>query len=449
MPKGAPSHRTDPSRADDGARPDPHATAEPRLLPHDLAEIEQLLAPDDARLATLYPGDDGSRQPVHTVYVPADRYSPALVHEWGTAALEAVAAHGGMRAVVRELGVPARFEETVAGLVHAKLSSEPIEDLRLDLEDGYGDRGDETEDADVRRAAHLLCDALAGGDAPPSFGFRIKSLDPATRSRGIRSLDLLLATLLARGDLPSGLRLTLPKVTTVTQVEAMTRVCARLEERHALAPGRLRFEMQIETPQIVLGADGTAPLARAIHAAQGRVSALHYGTYDYSAALGIAAAYQSLDHPAADHAKNVMQAAAAQTGVRLSDGSTNILPVGEPEQVRTAWRVSARLVRRSLERGFPQGWDLHPAQLVPRFVANALFYREGFGPAAARLRAHAEGIPGAIVDEPATLRALAAFVARGIACGAVTEDEATDASGLGSAARAALAQTRPSTEETR
>jgi len=64
-----------------------------------------------------------------------------------------------------------------------------------------------------------------------------------------------------------------------------------------------------------------------LHAAAGRCAGLHFGTYDYTAALGISAAYQSLEHPAADHAKAVMQVAAAGTGVPVCDGSTNVLPV--------------------------------------------------------------------------------------------------------------------------
>lgn len=419
----------------------------PALTPDDLAHIDSLLEPTDRLLARSYPGDDVTRQPVHTVYVPADRYTPALPREWGAAALDAVAAHGGMDAVARDLGVPEEFADDVAALVAAKLASEPIEDLRLDLEDGYGDRGDQAEDADVRRAAEQLVEAVAGGEAPPFAGIRIKGLEQATRGRSIRSLELFLATMLEAGDLPDGLVLTLPKVTTVAQVEAMARLCDLLEQHHELAAGRLRFELQVETPQIVLGADGTSPLPRAIRAAGGRVSGLHYGTYDYSAALGIAPAHQSLDHPAADHAKNVMQLAAAQTGVRLSDGSTNILPIGDADAVRAAWRLSARLTRRSLERGFFQGWDLHPAQLVPRFVANVRFYREGFAPAAARLRAYVDRVPGGVLDEPATARALAAFLARGVACGAVTERDLTEAAGLDLAALAALAHPTHATEE--
>ena len=144
----------------------------------------------------------------------------------------------------------------------------------------------------------------------------------------------------------------------------------------------------METPPLILGADGTAPVAAAIHAGAGRVTSLHYGTYDYSASLQVSAEYQSMEHPVADYAKDVMQAAVAGTGVHLSDGSTNILPVGTDEQIQAAWRLHHRLVRRSLERAIYQGWDLHPAQLPTRFIANIAFYREGFDRAAARLHAY-------------------------------------------------------------
>ncbi|MDT4972797.1 MAG: hypothetical protein QOG22_2940, partial [Pseudonocardiales bacterium] len=160
-------------------------------------------------------------------------------------------------------------------------------------------------------------------------------------------------------------------------------------------------------------------VARMIHAAAGRCAGLHYGTYDYSASLGIAAAYQSMEHPAADHAKAVMQVAAAGTGVPVCDGSTNVLPVGDTAAVRAAWALHARLVRRSLERGYYQGWDLHPAQLPTRFAATFAFYRDGTPAAAARLRAYRERQSSGILDEPATARALADFLQRGVDCGAV------------------------------
>ena len=321
---------------------------------------------------------------MHTVYVPADRYTPELPIQWGRAARQAAAGAGGVEALAVDVGIAPDVAAAVAPLVEQKLAREPIEDLRIDFEDGYGDRGDHLEDADAVRAAKRVAAATGANFAPPFIGIRFKSFEAPTRARGIRTLDLFLTTLMDQGGLPDGLMLTLPKVSTVSQVEAMVDVAEALERAHGLPHGRLRFEVQVETPQLVLGADGAAPVARLALAAPGRIAGLHYGTYDYSAALGIAAPYQSLEHPAADHAKNVMQVAVAGTGIRLSDGSTNILPVGD--RAPEAWRLHARLVRRSLERGFPQGWDLHPAQLPTRFIATYAYYRDGYPEASARLR---------------------------------------------------------------
>ncbi|MEP6797640.1 MAG: aldolase, partial [Lapillicoccus sp.] len=332
-----------------------------------LDDIDQALASTDTFLAEGYPGEDGRRQPVHTVYVPADRYTPDLPAEWGRAALALVEEHGGMDAVCAGLGVSEEITSQVAGRVVSKLATSPIEDLRLDFEDGYGDRGQEREDADSAAAAAAIATAVTAGLAPAFIGIRFKCFEAPTRRRGIRTLDLVIAGLLDRlGELPSGLVLTFPKVSTVSQVTAMVDVCRALESAHGLAPRSLGFEIQVETPQIILGADGTSPVAAAIHAGDHRVTSLHYGTYDYSASLQISAEYQAADHPAADHAKQVMQLAAAGTGVHLADGSTNILPIGSPEQVRAAWQTHYDLVGRALRRGFYQGWDLHAAQLPTR-----------------------------------------------------------------------------------
>jgi hypothetical protein len=179
----------------------------------------------------------------------------------------------------------------------------------------------------------------------------------------------------------------------------------------------------------VLAGDGTVAVTRLIRAGAERVSGLHYGTYDYSAACGIAAPYQSLKHPVADFAKAVMQVAAAGTGVRLSDGSTNVLPAGSPEEIATAWRLHARLVRRSLERGYYQGWDLHPLQLLTRYGATYAFYREGWPSAADRLRSYLSRTASATLDEPATAQAMAGLLVRGLHCGALDPDEVQDRSG--------------------
>jgi citrate lyase beta subunit len=370
--------------------------------------LDAALADDDAERARRYPGTAPGRQPVHTVYIPADRVSAKTPADWGDAALTALDAHGPLP----------EFDDSITALLRAKLTAQPIEDLRIDLEDGYGIRPDETEDADARAAAEALTGMLAADAAPSYSGVRIKSLEAPTRRRALRTIDLFLDTLLAAGPLPAGFRITLPKVTSVRQVTSMVELCLALEEAHDL-DAALPFELQVETPQAIVGPDGTALVARMIHAAAGRCAGLHYGTYDYSASLGIAAAYQSMEHPAADHAKAVMQVAAAGTGVPVCDGSTNVLPVGDTAAVRASWALHARLVRRSLERGYYQGWDLHPAQLPTRFAATFAFYRDGTPAAAARLRAYRERHSSGILDEPATARALADFLQRGIDCGAV------------------------------
>ncbi len=205
---------------------------------------------------------------------------------------------------------------------------------------------------------------------------------------------------------------------------------SRWRQASGSAAGAIRFEIQVETPQAICGPDGTALVARMVHASAGRCTSLHYGTYDYSASCGIAAAYQSMEHPAADHAKAVMQVAAAGTGVHLSDGSTNLLPVGTRDQIRAGWRLHARLVRRSLERGYYQGWDLHPAQLPSRFLATYAFYREGLAEAGQRLKNYVGQVDSGVMDEPATARALSDFVVRALDCGATDEQEVQRLTGL-------------------
>ena len=400
----------------------------------DLAsDLDERLGAVDATLAAHFPGERAGRQPVHTVYVPADRFHAGLVGEYGVAATQVVDAHE--EALLGLLG----GDRDLLDRVRDKLAREPVEDLRIDVEDGYGTRPDDEEDADVRRAAGALRSAIDAGTAPPYVGIRFKGFEAPTRARGVRSLVLFLGALVADGPLPAGFVVTLPKVTAVEQVEALVHTLGRLEGALGLGDRALRFEIQVETPQSILGPDGTALVALMVHAAGGRCTGLHYGTYDYSAYCGVAAAHQSLEHPVADHAKAVMQAAAAGTGVRLSDGSTNVLPVGDADQVEAAWANHLRLVRRSLERGYYQGWDLHPAQLPTRFAATFGFYRDGLATATARLRTYVEHRDSGVLDEPATARALADFLLRGLDCGALSDDEVAAGTGLDGDGLAVLA----------
>ncbi|WP_087076354.1 DUF6986 family protein [Mycobacterium dioxanotrophicus] len=374
----------------------------PRIDQDTLSRVDALLTTVDAELASRFPGDRSDIQPVHTVYLSASDASPDTPRQWGTAALDLMDRHA---TVFAELGDPDEL-----ALVRQRLTDAPIVDLRLDFEDGYGRRPDDIEDADAVRAGQTL--HALGLD---SVGIRIKGLTVAERPRSVRTLERVLD-----GGMPDGFVFTIPKLRAAEQVTAAVWLCEALESAHGLPERTLRFELQIESPQAVLGPDGTATVAQAIQRADGRCTALHYGTYDYSAACGIAPQHQALDHPVADHAKAVMQVAAAQTGVWVCDGSTQVAPVGSDDQVAHAIRRHHRLVTRSLARGFYQGWDMYPGHLVTRWLATFSFFRAAMTAAAPRLQAYLDRRGGTIVDEPATAEALAAVVLRGLDCGAFT-----------------------------
>ena len=381
---------------------------ESRLSDGDLGAVEQILRDVDGYLASRYPGERTAIQPLHTVYVSAADASPDLPDLWGSAARALL---DRQVALLAELADPA-----LVNRVRNVLERNPIRDLRLDFEDGYGFRDDPIEDADARQAGSVF-GALNGLRA---CGIRIKGLTVGEWQRATRTLELMLD---AAGGVPAGFVFTIPKFRAVDQVRAAVGLCEALERAHGLASGALQFELQIESPQAVIAADGTVSLARAISVADGRCTGLHYGTYDYSAACGIAAQYQSLDHPVADHAKAVMLAAAAQTGVWVADGSTQIAPTGDGPQVEAALRRHYALVTRALERGYYQGWDMHPGHLVTRWLANFAFYRSAAEAAVPRLNAYVDRRAGAIVDEPATAEALARVVLRGLDCGAFDGDD--------------------------
>ncbi|NVN00697.1 aldolase [Arthrobacter sp. SDTb3-6] len=393
-----------------------------------LTSLNARMAEADRRVARKYPGDDGIPQPIHTVYIPGGTYSAETPSSWGRTALSMLEAVGSPELLAGILGVPEQLAAEVLPRVRSKLATEPIEDLRVDFEDGFGQRGDVAEDNAVAETAARLSMAADQGLAPRSWGIRFKSLEMVTRERGVRTLTQFLTAVSRNGILTASCMVTLPKVTDVSQVAAMAHVCDYVEKDLGLKQGSVRFEIQMETPQSIISHDGTIAVPALLQAADGRCASLHYGTYDYTASCGIAAPYQSMDHPASDFAKDVMQVSVAGTGVRLCDGATIEYPVGTEKQIRQALGLHARLVRRSLERGYYQGWDMHPGQLVTRFAATFAFYRQGFFPAADRIAKYMAN-PASSNDEPATIRALAGFVRRGYQCGAVTEIEVRDATG--------------------
>ncbi|MDP9349441.1 MAG: phosphoenolpyruvate kinase, partial [Gemmatimonadota bacterium] len=389
---------------------------------------------------------------VHTVYGGAQLFRADSVPKLGALALRALEAYAPDAATLGgALGLPAEGAERVHGRVLEKLRREPVEDFRIDFEDGYGNRPDAEEDGHAESVAREVARGMEEGTLPPFLGIRIKPLNEELRERSVRTLDLFLTTLVQAtgGALPPGFVLTLPKVTLPDQVEFFGDVLDTLEDRLALGRGALRFEVMVETPQSIFGPGGEAALPRILEAGEGRITGAHFGTYDYTASLGITAAQQRTRHPACDFARHVMQVALAGTGVWLSDGSTTVMPVpvhrGErltPEQqrenresVHRAWRMHFDDVRHSLAHAFYQGWDLHPAQLPTRYAAVFSFFLEGVEAQGRRLRNFVEKaaqatLVGDVFDDAATGQGLLNYFARGINCGALTEEEAREMTGL-------------------
>ncbi|MBB5154818.1 DUF6986 family protein [Saccharopolyspora phatthalungensis] len=400
----------------------------------DIAKRLARLAALDEHIARMYPGPSGARQPVHTCYVPANGVDAETVRRWGQEALAAFDRDAARpEDFVAVLGLDAQIARAVHPRVRAKLRNTPVEDLRIDFEDGYGRPGDDVEDADAERTAGVVAEWLRDGMEPANFGLRVKSFDtPELRARSVRTLDVFLTALLQQwGSLPAGFVLTFPKVVDAAQVEVFVELLELLEHQLGMPEKSLRFEIQVETPQSIVDSYGRFALPVFLRSGGGRVTGLHFGTYDYTASCGLTAAHQHLAHRACDFARHAMQVSAAGTGVFLSDGSTNVLPVGD--QVHLGWRTHYELTRRSLEHGFYQGWDLHPAQLVTRYAAVFAAFRDTAPAEAARLSAYVSASGGTVADEPATARALAASFVRALDNGGTDADEVKAMTGLAEA----------------
>jgi citrate lyase beta subunit len=297
-----------------------------------------------------YPGDRPNRQPVHTVYGGAQLYRADTTRRLGELALRHLGSYGPDalefgRAVgfvtsqalssSNEAMLSSDYEQnrdelrarnpsawlafTVYERVRTKLEREPVEDFRIDFEDGFGARPDDEEDATAKAAAHEVAFGMREGTLPPFLGIRIKSFSEEWKRRGARTLELFVDTLLEQsgGKLPENFVVTLPKITVPEQASTLVRLFELLEKRHGLPSGTLQMEMMIEVTQAVLDPQGRSPLPDFLTACEGRCAGAHFGTYDFTASCNITAAYQTMAHPWCDFAKAMMMMAYAGTGIFL------------------------------------------------------------------------------------------------------------------------------------
>ena len=456
---------------------------------------EELLEGLSARLqqanndfASSYPGETGKRQPVHTVYGGAhlfksdsavrlgalarrslDQFAPDYVSFAQAIGLpgadqlaEPVEGNDELEAQlgtnpdeVRQENKSAWLAHTIYNRVTEKLLREPVEDFRIDFEDGYGNRPDEEEDGHAAAAASEVAEGMVNATLPPFIGIRIKPFTEELRARSMRTLDIFVSSLAAKsgGQLPDNFVVTQPKITIPEQVAALVDLFEMLEKQTGLAAGSLKLEMMIETTQSIINTRGNINLPLLLAAARGRCVAAHFGTYDYTASCSITAAHQHMLHSACDFAKHMMQVSFAGTGIWLSDGATNIMPVAPhrfseggaaltPEQiaenrtvVHRAWKLHYDHIQHSLVNAFYQGWDLHPAQLPTRYAAVYAFFLESLDAASERLKNFVEKaakatLVGDVFDDAATGQGLLNYFLRATNCGALTEAEAVELSGL-------------------
>jgi citrate lyase beta subunit len=393
-------------------------------------DIRRATAPLDAALAAFakrFPGDSPARQPVHTVYGGAQLFKSDTPKKLGQLALRALQEHApDGPTFASAIGVDRSQAETVYARVIEKLRREPVEDFRIDFEDGYGNRPDDEEDGHAAAAAREVAAGMKNGTLSPFIGIRIKPFTQELTRRSIRTLDIFLSTL---GALPPWFVVTLPKIQLPQQVTALIDIFEQLEPKLGLAPGTLKMEFMIETTQSILNERGGSNLPLFLEAARGRAVAAHFGTYDYTASCNITAAHQRMDHPACDFARHMMQVAYAGTGLWLSDGATNVMPIGDRETVHRAWRLHVDHIRHSLVNAYYQGWDLNPAQLPTRYAAIYSFFLESLPAATERLRNFIEKagqatLVGDVFDDAATGQGLLNYFLRGMNCGAITEAEA-------------------------
>lgn len=448
----------------------------------DRFSVLQFLQSANGAFRKSYPGESHDRQPVHTVYGGANLFKSKTTEKIGSLAQGYFSEYApnfvvfakvlGLKgadtlpdskekitALDKELAAlkglpPTNTPQGLAWVVYQKvtekLAREAVEDFRIDFEDGFGNRPDKEEDETAAFTAKEVAKGMKDGTLSPFIGIRIKPFTEELKDRSIRTLDIFLSTLseATGGTLPDNFVVTLPKVEIPEQVAALVRLFDAIETNTKVAAGSLKMEIMVETTQSVFNDGGAATLRSLVQAAEGRCRGAHFGTYDYTASANIIAAHQRMDHPVCDFAHHVMKVALAGTGIFISDGATNLMPVGphrgeglstkqlkeNASVVHAAWKMAFDHTSHSLYHGFYQGWDLHPAQLCIRYAAVYSFFLESYADAAKRLKnfvqqAAQATLTGDVFDDAATGQGLLNYFVLAVNCGAITEEEAA-ATGL-------------------
>ena len=435
------------------------------LLPPDfVARLEKLLLSADSDSSRPSIDFSARRSPIHVFYTGAHLFSADTVRKVASIALQTLERFAPDASTFAALAVgkpvdqnqdgesDLSFDPSIYERMLQKLHCQPIEDLRIDFEDGYGERSNDEEDSHAVGVAREIAGAMAGGasDFPPFLGVRIKPLKQTNIKRGTRTLELFLSELTSHmASLPDNFSITLPKATYPEEVEALAQIASELESALGLKKGWLTIELMIESVHALLDDEGRIRLRALVNAANGRCVAVHFGPHDYAASRNVVSP-DAFSHFSSRFAREVIQVALRGTGVRIADGPTNLLPIAphsgeatlltEQEKkenvnaIARGWQAHYRNVQTSLANGASQGLDLHPAQLPVRYAAVYSFYRRNLASASERLKNFADQAGratrvGPVFDDAAMAHEQLNFVRDAIISGSATLAEVEELTG--------------------
>lgn len=401
-------------------------------------------------------------QPIHTFYGGAHLFRFNTAKKMGELALRGLTSYAKngdelLRVFAADTGVlPAsdtrsQHEKALFAKIHSrlvsKLQTEPVEDYRVDFEDGYGVRSNEEEDDEAVRVAKETAKALEENQLPELFGLRIKALNKTYLKRSLRTLEIYISSLLenSNGRMPRYFIVTAPKIESPVEAKILNRALTEIEQKFNLPANSVYADLMIESPSAVISG-GKLNIGNIIDAAGERCLAINIGIYDFTSMLGVAAQSQEYKHPFAGLLRLLLKMEIVQKRIYLSDGATHILPVeiygkekdsahpndalrsANRDAIHKAWRLAYNNNLHSLYYGIYQGWDLHPYQLIPRYVALYKYFLNDLSNSIERMKNFLgsdtnQSLTSHFFDDAASALGLYNYFVKAASCGAITDDD--------------------------
>lgn len=295
-----------------------------------------------AKSQSLTPARILPPQPVHTFYGGAHLFKYNTAKKMGEIALRGVNSYAKngdelVRIFVTDNNqsqsneARTQHDKALFAKIHSrlvnKLQTEPLEDFRIDFEDGYGVRSDEEEDEEAVRVAQETRKAIGENTLPKMFGLRIKPLNKTYLERALRTLEIYFSNLLKDGGtLPKGFTVTAPKIENPCETEILNNALTMIENKYGLPLNSIFADLMIESPPAVFY-EGKLNIDSIVDAAGERCLSINIGIYDFTSMLGISAQSQEYKHPFAGLLRTILKPLSVQKNVYLVDGATHVLPV--------------------------------------------------------------------------------------------------------------------------